>query len=59
MCQTRANSVSDRTNHNCKADLLIESVVEVLNALKDKANQSDQSRSQDFKFGNLIGSELK
>ena len=59
MCQTKANSVSDGTNHNCKADLLIESGVEVLNALKDKANQSDQRRSQDFKFGNLIGSELK
>ena len=51
-------SKSDGTNQNYQADLLIESGVEVLNALKHKANQSDQRRSQDFKFGDLIGSEL-
>ena len=52
-------SKSDGTNQNYQADLLIESDVEVLNALKHKANQSDQRRSQDFKFGDLIGSKLK
>ena len=52
-------SKSDGTNQNYQADLLIESDVEVLNALKHKANQSDQRRSQDFKFGDLIGSELE
>ena len=52
-------SKSDGTNQNRQADLLIESGVEVLNALKHKANQSDQRRSQDFKFGDLIGSELE
>ena len=52
-------SKSHGTNQNRQADLLIESGVEVLNALKHKANQSDQRRSQDFKFGDLIGSELE
>ena len=41
-------SKSDGTNQNCQADLLIESGVEVLNALKHKQNQSDQRRSQYF-----------
>ena len=31
----------------------------VLNILKHKTNQSDQHRSHDFNFGNLIGSELE
>ena len=52
-------SKSDETNQNCQADLRIESGVEVLNTLKHKANQSDQRRSQDFKFGDLMGSELE
>ena len=52
-------SKSDGTNQNCQPHLLIQSGVEVLNALKHKANQSDQRRSQDFKFGDLIGSELE
>ena len=52
-------SKSDGTNQNCQADLLIKSGVEVLKALKHKQNQSDQRRSQDFKFGDLIGSKLK
>ena len=33
--------------------------MEVLNALKHKANQSDQHRSQGFKFGDSIGSKLE
>ena len=33
--------------------------MEILNTLKHKTNQSGQRRSQDFKFGDLIGSELE
>ena len=50
---------SGGTNQNCQADLLIQSSVEVLNALKQKANQSHQRRSEEFKFGDLTGSELE
>ena len=39
--------------------LLIELGVEILNVLKHKTNQSGQRRSQDFKFGDLTGSELE
>ena len=52
-------SKGEGTNQNCQADLLIESGVEVLNALKHTQNQSDQRRPQDFKFGDLIGSKLE
>ena len=52
-------SKSEVNNQNCQADLLIESDVEVLNAVKHKANPSSQRRSQDFKFGGLIRSELE
>ena len=33
--------------------------MEILNTLKHKTNQSGQRRSQDFKFGDLTGSELE
>ena len=49
---------SDRTNQNCQFGLLIESGAEVLNELIDKTNQSDQRRLHNFKFGDLIKSEL-
>ena len=52
-------SKSDGTNQNAQADILIKSGVEVLNALKHKAVQSNQRRSQDFKFSDLNGSELE
>ena len=52
-------SKNDGTNQNAQADISIKSGVEVFNALKHKANQSDQHRSQDFKFGDLNGSELE
>ena len=54
-----SNKSKLRATENCQADLLTESGVENLNALKHKQNHSDQCRSQDFKFGNLIGSELE
>ena len=44
LCQAEANRRSDGTKQNCQANLLIKSGVEILNALKHKANQSDQHR---------------
>ena len=50
---------SEKNNQSCQVGLLIESGEEVLNALKDKTNQSGQRWSQNVKFGDLIKSELE